>query len=96
MSSASHCWLSFVKHDFFLLIPPGCDRIRLIFSIADLQTAEDNLEAPEGEEGAPADADAEALYPLRCSFTITKVRNLFSSLSPPSDEPYAAIDPWRI
>jgi len=50
----------------------GNEQIRLIFSIADLQTAEENLEAPEGEEGAPADADAEALYPLRCSFTITK------------------------
>jgi hypothetical protein len=50
----------------------------LIFSIADLQSAEENFEAQEGEEGAAA--DAEASYPLRCSFTITKVRkNLYFS-----------------
>jgi len=49
----------------------GNEQIRLIFSIADLQTAEEYFKAPEGEEGAPADADAKASYPLRCSFTIT-------------------------
>jgi len=48
----------------------GNEHIRLIFSIADLQDTEDNFEAPEGEEGASA--DAEPSYPLRCSFTITK------------------------
>lgn len=46
----------------------------MIFSIADLQSAEENFEAQEGEEGATA--DAEASYPLRCSLTITKVRKL--------------------
>ncbi|KAI0298648.1 mitochondrial glycoprotein [Multifurca ochricompacta] len=48
----------------------GNEHIRLIFSIADLQSAEENFEPPEGEEGASE--DVEASYPLRCSFTITK------------------------
>ncbi|KAI9456360.1 regulatory protein suaprga1 [Lactarius psammicola] len=47
----------------------GNEHIRLIFSIADLQGAEENLESHEGEEGSPED---EASYPLRCSFTVTK------------------------
>lgn len=50
------------------------DSIRLIFSIADLQGAEENLEPPEGEEGASE--DTEPSYPLRCSLTITKVCNI--------------------
>jgi Mitochondrial glycoprotein len=80
--SASHLWPGLVRPDC-TEYPPCCDRIRLIFSIADFQTAEENFETPqaEGEEGAPANADAEASYPLRYSFTITKVRNLYS---PPS------------
>ncbi|KAI0266132.1 mitochondrial glycoprotein [Gloeopeniophorella convolvens] len=49
----------------------GNEHIRLIFSIADLQTAEDSFETPEGEEGA-SEEDVEVSYPLRCSFTITK------------------------
>jgi len=48
----------------------GNEHIRLIFSIADLQGADENLEPPEGEESVPA--DTETSYPLHCSFTITK------------------------
>jgi len=48
----------------------GNEHIRLIFSIADLQNAEDNLEPPEGEEGSSE--DTEGSYPLRCSLTVTK------------------------
>ena len=66
----------------------------MIFSIADLQSAEENFEAQEGEEGATA--DAEASYPLRCSFTITKVHKLvLLPFSPPSDEQHAALCPRR-
>jgi hypothetical protein len=46
------------------------DSIRLIFSIADLQTGEENFEAPENEDSSE---DTRMSYPLRCSFTITKV-----------------------
>ena len=57
--------------------------IRLIFSIADLQSEEENFEAPEdGSESAEA---GEPSYPLRCSLTITKVcaytRSLLTPLS---------------
>jgi hypothetical protein len=47
-----------------------CDRIRLVFSIAELQSSEENFEDQEGEG---ASEGAEASYPIRCSFTITKV-----------------------
>ncbi|KAI9438718.1 regulatory protein suaprga1 [Lactarius indigo] len=47
----------------------GNEHIRLIFSIADLQSAEDNMESHEDEEGPSED---ESSYPLRCSFTVTK------------------------
>ena len=51
--------------------------IRLIFSIADLQS-EQEAEFEEGEEPAEEGAeDAEAplhSYPIRCSFSFTKVR----------------------
>ncbi|KAH9018720.1 regulatory protein suaprga1 [Lactarius pseudohatsudake] len=47
----------------------GNEHIRLIFSIADLQGTEDNLESHE-EEGGPE--DTESSYPLRCSLTVTK------------------------
>ncbi|KAI0252542.1 regulatory protein suaprga1 [Lactifluus subvellereus] len=47
----------------------GNEHIRLIFSIADLQSDEENFETPEGEG---ASEDPEASYPLRCAFTITK------------------------
>jgi hypothetical protein len=50
------------------------DSIRLIFSIADLQSAEDNLEPSEGEEGLSE--ETEVSYPLRCSLTLTKVCDL--------------------
>lgn len=46
-------------------------RIRLIFSIADLQSAED-FDPAEDEGGASAET-GEASYPLRCSLTVTKV-----------------------
>jgi hypothetical protein len=45
--------------------------IRLIFSIADLQSAEDFDPAEDGE-GASAES-GEQSYPLRCSLTIDKV-----------------------
>jgi len=48
----------------------GNEEIRLIFSIADLQSAEESMESNEGEE--PASAEDDVSYPLRCSFTITK------------------------
>ncbi|KAH9962824.1 mitochondrial glycoprotein [Russula dissimulans] len=48
----------------------GNEHIRLIFSISDLQGADDNFDPSEGEESIPA--DAENSYPLRCSLTITK------------------------
>ncbi|KAH9172731.1 regulatory protein suaprga1 [Lactarius sanguifluus] len=47
----------------------GNEHIRLIFSIADLQGNEDNLESHE-EEGTSE--DMESSYPLRCSLTVTK------------------------
>ncbi|KAH9003537.1 regulatory protein suaprga1 [Lactarius hatsudake] len=47
----------------------GNEHIRLIFSIADLQGSEDNLESHE-EEGTSE--DMESSYPLRCSLTVTK------------------------
>jgi complement component 1 Q subcomponent-binding protein len=48
----------------------GNEHIRLVFSIADLQSAEDNLESHDDEE-VSAD-DGETSYPLRCSFTVSK------------------------
>ena len=48
----------------------------MIFSIADLQGDEDQLIPNEGEEGSDEDGSEEASYPLRCSFTITKVCDL--------------------
>ncbi|KAI0000143.1 mitochondrial glycoprotein [Russula compacta] len=47
----------------------GNEHIRLIFSIGDLQINESNID-PSEEEDTSADADAS--YPLRCAFTITK------------------------
>ena len=51
--------------------------IRLIFSIADIQS-EQETEFEEGEESAEESAeDADAplhAYPIRCSFSFTKVR----------------------
>ncbi|KAF8474396.1 regulatory protein suaprga1 [Russula ochroleuca] len=48
----------------------GNEQIRLIFSIADLQSEEENFEAPE--EGNASEEASEPSYPLRCSLTITK------------------------
>ncbi|KAI0279032.1 regulatory protein suaprga1 [Russula aff. rugulosa BPL654] len=48
----------------------GNEQIRLIFSIADLQSAED-FDPAEDEGGASAET-GEAPYPLRCSLTVTK------------------------
>ena len=48
----------------------------MIFSIADIQ-AEQEAEFEEGEDGAEGAEDAEApmhSYPIRCSFSFTKVR----------------------
>jgi hypothetical protein len=45
--------------------------IRLIFSIADLQSAEDF--DPAEEEGGASAESGEPSYPLRCSLTINKV-----------------------
>ena len=59
-----------------VLTEPGRS-IRLIFSIADIQ-AEQEAEFEEGEEGVEEGAeDSEAplhSYPIRCSFSFTKVR----------------------
>ena len=54
----------------------SCFSIRLIFSIADIQ-ADQEAEFEEGEEPADGAEDAEAplhSYPIRCSFSFTKVR----------------------
>lgn len=51
-------------------------RIRLIFSIADIQTPEESEfpeEEGEGEEGASSEDALGTSYPLRCSFSISKV-----------------------
>jgi len=48
----------------------GNEHIRLIFSIADLESAED-FDPAEDEGGASAES-GEPSYPLRCSLTITK------------------------
>lgn len=48
--------------------------IRLMFSIADIQTQEPEFE--EETEATPEEDDATPSYPLRCSFSITKVRHL--------------------
>jgi hypothetical protein len=45
--------------------------IRLIFSIADLQSAEDF--DPAEEEGSASAESGDTSYPLRCSLTINKV-----------------------
>ncbi|EIM88979.1 regulatory protein suaprga1 [Stereum hirsutum FP-91666 SS1] len=53
----------------------GNEEIRLIFSIADIQTPEENdfpEEEAEGEEGASSEDTLGATYPLRCSFSISK------------------------
>lgn len=54
-------------------------RIRLIFSTADLQSAEDF--DPADEEGSASAESGEPNYPLRCSLTITKVRTYTHLLS---------------
>jgi complement component 1 Q subcomponent-binding protein len=48
----------------------GNEQIRLIYSIADLQSADD-FDPAEDEEGASAES-GEPSYPLRCSLTIDK------------------------
>ena len=62
----------------------SCFSIRLIFSIADLQTEQEPEfeEGQEGAEGAAEDPEAPLHnYPLRCSFSFTKVCH-FCSLYP--------------
>lgn len=51
--------------------------IRLIFSIADIQT-EQEAEFEEGEEPAESEESEQPLhsYPIRCSFSFTKVSTL--------------------
>lgn len=48
-------------------------RIRVMFSIADIQTGEESDFSREVEEDSPAHEDIHA-YPLRVSLSITKVR----------------------
>jgi hypothetical protein len=64
------------------------DSIRLIFSIADLQVSEDNLESHEDDVGSE---DTEAPYPLRCSFTITKVCNFHAAAAAATFEPHRSL-----
>ena len=45
--------------------------IRLMFSIADIQSEEPEIE--EGEEGENTETEGTS-YPIRCSINITKVR----------------------
>lgn len=51
--------------------------IRFIFSIADIQT-EQEAEFEEGEEPAESEESEQPLhsYPIRCSFSFTKVSTL--------------------
>lgn len=52
--------------------------IRLMFSIVDIQ-ADQEAEFEDGEEGQEEDQDAPIhSYPIRCSFTFTKVRTMLS------------------
>ena len=53
-----------------------CSSIRLMFSIADIQNEEFEGEEEEGEEANPS-------YPIRCSFTFTKVRHAHRSFASP-------------
>ena len=54
-----------------------CNSIRLIFSIADIQNAQEAEfnETEEGEEGV--EEDGTGSYPIRCSISITKVRVVY-------------------
>ncbi|KAI0038828.1 regulatory protein suaprga1 [Auriscalpium vulgare] len=49
----------------------GNEDIRLIFSIADISSPEEELQNEEGDEQA-AEEEINSSYPLRCSFSITK------------------------
>jgi hypothetical protein len=72
----STCYLIFVAKN----LTKRNISIRLIFSIADLQSAED-FDPAEDEGGASAES-GEPSYPLRCSLTITKVCTYTYLLSP--------------
>jgi complement component 1 Q subcomponent-binding protein len=53
----------------------GGESIRLVFSIADLSTGqEEPFEQEENDEEASEDDAPMNVYPIRCSFSITKVR----------------------
>ena len=62
----------------------SCNSVRVLFSIADLESEQPDFEeeAAEGEEEEPVGA----IFPLRCSITVTKVNH--SSVSSPSFIPY--------
>ena len=62
----------------------SCNSVRVLFSIADLESEQPDFEeeAAEGEEEEPVGA----IFPLRCSITVTKVNQL--SVSSPSFIPY--------
>ena len=67
------CSSFLVNRGFAYVLTMLCS-IRLIFSIADIQ-AEQEPEFEEGQEDADEDADAPLhSYPIRCSFSFTKVR----------------------
>jgi complement component 1 Q subcomponent-binding protein, mitochondrial len=52
----------------------GNETVRLMFSIADVQNApEEGFEAEATEEGEEPPSES---YPIRCSFSITKVSAL--------------------
>ena len=59
-----------VAKDRKLTWRPRTYRIRLIFSIADIQTEPEDLEGAEGEEAEQTASD----FPIRVSVSITKVR----------------------
>ena len=62
----------------------SCNSVRVLFSIADLESEQPEFEeeAAEGEEEEPMGA----IFPLRCSITVTKVNH--SSISSLSFIPY--------
>ncbi|THH14248.1 hypothetical protein EW146_g6060 [Bondarzewia mesenterica] len=62
----------------------GNEDIRLIFSIADIQNAEEaDMEQEESEAGATEEEELNTSYPLRCSFSITKVPSTIAFPSAP-------------
>jgi hypothetical protein len=61
------------------------DSIRLMFSIGDVSGSQEEFDQMENEEADESESEDEAVntYPIRCSFSITKVAPVPSSAEPP-------------